>query len=370
VRKVHIVVMAGGSGTRFWPVSRREHPKQLLRLGGGDTLLAQTFARVTALAPPAQWWMVVGAHHADACADAVPNLPREHVLVEPEAKNTAAAIALAAMAVRRSDPNAVMVVLPADHFVRDSDSLVAALEKATEIAERDVIVTLGIEPTYPETGYGYIKRGSEDPSVKGAYAVQAFVEKPNAERAVQLLLGKDHYWNAGMFVMRPVVVEDEIKRSLPDLDTAMRRIEDAVPHGNIGSLRGRAGDFSDATAIVKEAYRSLKSVSIDHGVMEKARAIAVVPVSCGWSDIGSWNATGSIIDGDANGNVVQGEVILSDAKDNVVYAEKGHVVGVVGVSGLVVVHTKDATLVVPVDRAQDVRTIVDGLKDRGLEHYL
>lgn len=362
--------MAGGSGTRFWPVSRREHPKQLLRLGGGDTLLAQTFARVTHIAPPSQWWMVVGAHHADACADAVPSLPRDHVLVEPEAKNTAAAIALAAMAVRRADPNAVMVVLPADHFVRDSDALVAALENALTIAEREVIVTLGIEPTYPETGYGYIKRGAQDPTVSTAFAVQAFVEKPTLDKAIQLIQGRDHYWNAGMFVMRPSVVEDEIKRSLPDLDASMRRIEDAVPHGNVGALRGHTGDFRDANAIVKDVYRSLKSVSIDHGVMERARAIAVVPVSCGWSDIGSWNATGSIISADNAGNVVQGEAILSDAKDCVVYAEKGHVVGVVGVSGLVVVHTKDATLVVPADRAQDVRTIVDGLKERGLEHYL
>ncbi|MBC7794003.1 MAG: mannose-1-phosphate guanylyltransferase [Clostridia bacterium] len=312
----------------------------------------------------------MGESHADACADAVPHLPREHVLVEPEVKNTAAAIALAAMAVRRSDSNAIMVVLPADHFVRNSDALVAALESATEIAERDVIVTLGIEPTYPETGYGYIKRGATDPTVATAFAVEAFVEKPTAERAVQLLLGKDHYWNAGMFVMRPIVVEDAIRRSLPNLDSAMRRIEDAVPHGNIGSLRGRVGDFRDANEIVKREYHGLDSISIDHGVMEKARAIAVVPVSCGWSDIGSWNATGSVIDADKDGNVVQGEAILRDVKNCVVYADKGHVVGVVGVSGLVVVHTKDATLVVPADRAQDVRTIVDSLKDRGLDRFL
>lgn len=350
---VHIVVMAGGSGTRFWPVSRHHQPKQLLRFGGKQSLLAQTFERVKSLAKPARWWMVVGESHAKACAKAVPKLPASHVLVEPQARNTAAAIAYAALAVRMSDPDAVMVVLPADHFVRDGASLCKSLEKAVRLAGDDRIVTLGIEPTYPETGYGYIERGKPERTVQGSFAVKRFIEKPTKERAIQLVTKGGYDWNAGMFVMKPAVVEAEIERSLPDLHVAMRRIE-------AGGMKPK---------VVKQEYATMRSVSIDHGVMEKAKDLAVVPVSCGWSDIGSWNATGSVIDPDGAGNVTRGECILVDTTNSVVYAEDG-VAGVVGVDGLVVVRTKDATLVVPSNRAQDVRAIVEQLKERKWDKYL
>lgn len=357
MNNVHVVVMAGGSGTRFWPVSRHHHPKQLLRFAAADSLLAQTFARVRKLAEPERWWMVVGQSHAEACAEAVPALPRSHVLVEPVARNTAAAIALAAQAVRRADPSAVMVVLPADHFVRNAPALVAALETAVRLAADGRIVTLGIEPTYPETGYGYIERGDAEAKTAGAYAVRRFIEKPNRERAIELVTQGGFDWNAGMFVMKPGVVEAEIQRQLPDLDAAMRRIE------------GAASGPNAATVLARE-YEGLRSVSIDHGVMEHAKGLAVVPVSCGWSDIGSWNATGSVIDADSAGNVTRGRVVLVDTTKSIVYAEDGHVVGVVGVEGLVVVHTRDATLVAPANRAQDVRAIVDQLKERGWHEYL
>lgn len=350
---VHIVVMAGGSGTRFWPVSRHHQPKQLLRFAAKKSLLAQTFDRVKALAKPSRWWMVVGEGHAKACAAEVKSLPADHVLVEPQAKNTAAAIAFAALAVRRADPDAVMVVLPADHFVRDGASLCEALKKAVRLAKDDRIVTLGIEPTYPETGYGYIERGKPTRGLPGSFAVKRFIEKPTKERAIELVTKGGFDWNAGMFVMKPSVVETEIERSLPDLHVAMRRIE-------AGALKPK---------VVKREYAGLRSISIDHGVMEKAKDLAVVPVSCGWSDIGSWNATGSVIDPDGAGNVTRGETVLVDTTNSVVYAEDG-VAGVVGVDGLVVVRTKDATLVVPSNRAQDVRAIVEQLKERGWSRYL
>ncbi len=217
--------MAGGSGTRFWPVSRAHHPKQLLKLGGGDTLLTQTFHRVKSLAPPSRWWMVVGAAHADECAKAVPELARDHVLIEPVARNTAAAIAYAAFRVRQTGPDAVMVVLPADQYIRKPEKLCEALLTALKVAERDTIVTLGIEPTHPETGYGYIQRGSQDAQVAGAYAVKRFIEKPNKDKAIELVTSGGFDWNAGMFVMRPTVVEAEIERQLPELHAGMRRLE-------------------------------------------------------------------------------------------------------------------------------------------------
>lgn len=353
---IHVVVMAGGSGTRFWPVSRRAHPKQLLAIGGEGTLLARTFERVEELVPAERWWVVVGRSHAEACIEAVPRVPRPQVLVEPVGRNTAAAIALAALHVRRADPGAVMVVLPADHYVRDAAALREALQRAARLAAHGPIVTLGIEPTAPETGYGYIERGARDARVDGAYAVARFCEKPQRELAEQFLASGNFDWNAGIFVMRPQVFEAEVERLLPELHRAMRRIE-------------AAGEAQGAAA-VEEEYPKLASVSVDFGVMEKAREVSVIPVSCGWSDVGSWSAMRGVLPADAQGNVVQGRAVLSDTEDAVIYASEGHVVGVVGLKNIVVVHTKEATLVAPADRAQDVRAIIEGLQQKGWTEYL
>jgi mannose-1-phosphate guanylyltransferase/mannose-6-phosphate isomerase len=344
---IHPVVIAGGSGTRFWPLSRRHHPKQLLNLSGADSLLHATFARVASLAPQAHWWMVVGQAHAAGCREAAPEVVGPQVLVEPQARNTAPAVTLAALALQQAAPaGALMLVLPADHHVTDPEAFCAALKKAALVAADGAIVTLGIKPTHPETGYGYIQQG-EPLSPPGAFAVQRFCEKPDRERAESFVRSGDYVWNAGIFLMRPQVYLAEVQRQLPDLYAQLEPLY-------------RKG--APSAAALAAAYAQLKGISIDYGIMEKAGRVAVVPVDCGWSDVGSWSALGSVVPADAAGNVQRGQAVLIDSQNCVAYASEGHVVTLVGVRDLVVVHTPDATLVVPRERAQDVRAIVEALE--------
>ncbi len=355
--KVHVVVIAGGSGTRFWPLSRRHRPKQLLALGGGESLLAATFARVEPVAPADRWWMVVGASHAEACREAAPRVPASHVLVEPVARNTAPAIGLAAVHLAATDPEAVMVVLPADHHVGDPASLCAALETAATVARSGPIVTLGITPTRPETGFGYIQRGAADARARGAFRVQRFCEKPDLERARGFLAQGGYDWNAGIFIARAKTVLAEIERQLPAV------------HRQLAAVGARLGepDYDDALAA---AFRAIEPVSFDYGVMEGAAEVTVVPVDCGWSDVGSFNALDALIPKDADGNVVSGRAVAIDSRDCVLHAGPGHVVAAVGVSGLAVIQTGDATLVVPLERAQEVRTVLERLGEKGWSEYL
>jgi mannose-1-phosphate guanylyltransferase len=353
----HIVVIAGGSGTRFWPLSRRHKPKQLLALGGGDTLLAATFARVEAVAPPSRWWMVVGKGHAQGCRDAAPRVPAGQALVEPVARNTAPAIGLAAVHLAAADPDAVLVVLPADHHVADPVALCAAIETAVTAARAGAIVTLGITPSRPETGYGYIHRGAADARATGAFRVQRFCEKPNVEIARGFLAQGGYDWNAGIFVARARTVLAEIERQLPAV------------HAGLAAVGAAVGKPA-YEATLASAFASIEGVSFDYGVMERARDVCVVPVSCGWSDVGSFDALDAVIPRSAAGNVVAGRVVEIDSRDCVLHAAPGQVLAAVGVSGLAVVQTADATLVVPLARAQQVREVLERLGENGWSEYL
>jgi mannose-1-phosphate guanylyltransferase len=354
---VHIVALGGGSGTRFWPVSRRSHPKQLLSLGANRTLLATTFERVASLAPPDAWWMVVGEQHAAACRKAVKAVPHEHVLVEPLAKNTAPAIALAAVHVAHEAPDAMMVVLPADHTVRDPAAFSEALRRAVSLAEHGTIVTLGINPTYAETGYGYIERGAADPRVEGAFVVKRFVEKPDPVRAQAFLARGGFSWNAGIAVMRPAVYLKELERQLPETHAAIQRVAQVI-----GKSR-----YHD---VLKRAYAEIGAISIDKGVLEGATEVVVVPVECGWSDVGSWNALKAVTEPDHAGNVIHGNAVLVDSRDCVIYADNDELVAVLGLEGIAVVHTPDATLVLPKRRAQEVREVIARIEKQGWQRYL
>ncbi|MBI3178515.1 MAG: mannose-1-phosphate guanylyltransferase [Deltaproteobacteria bacterium] len=351
---LHMVVLSGGAGTRFWPLSRRGRPKQLLTLGGEAPLIAATLARVRPLAPPERWWLVAGETYAAACHAAVPETPAAHVLSEPKGANTAPAIALAALRVEQEDPDAVMVVLPADHHVQDAAALCAALSVAADLAHQGGIVTLGVVPRHVETGYGYIERGAPVP---GGFAVRRFVEKPGRAEAEALIADKQVYWNAGIFVMRPAVYLAELARHLPRTHTALREVQAAV------------GSAAYEKAL-RRAYAEVDAVSIDHGIMEKAQGVCVVPVECGWSDIGSFSALGGRLPPDESGNVKHGRAVALDVRDSVLYAEGNHVVAVLGVKGLVVVHTPDATLVVPAERAQEVRKLVAKIEKAGWAEHL
>jgi mannose-1-phosphate guanylyltransferase/mannose-6-phosphate isomerase len=360
---VYPVIMAGGSGTRFWPLSRQLFPKQLLKIIGDETLIQQTMRRVVTGAPPERVMISTNPPQAESIRvqlsewkDAL----KDNFVLEPEGRNTAPAIALVALQLVRRDPDAVMLVVPADHIVKGQRDFDAAVALAAGLAHQGLLVTFGIKPTRPETGYGYIKPdgkrvlGKRGP-LKG-YRVGRFVEKPNALKAAQYLKAGDYYWNSGMFVWRAATILEEIRRHQPRLARGIERI-------------GRLLDQNASRAQIDEEYRALPSISIDNGVMEKSDKAAMVPVSFKWSDVGSWGSLDEVAAKDKAGNVVGGRVVDIDSQRSVVYGDR-RVVATIGLTDMVVVDTPDATLVCPKSRAQDVKRIVDILKQQGAPEHL
>jgi mannose-1-phosphate guanylyltransferase len=343
------VIMAGGSGTRFWPLSRVARPKQFLPLATKKPLIEETLARLLPLAPVARASVVCGQAHAGLVKKALPKLPAKNVLVEPSARNTAPAIALACVHVAKQNPAGILVVVPSDQHVADVKAFGAAVRAAVEVAKTGAIVTLGITPTRPETGYGYIKQGA--PLSGGAYAVDAFVEKPNRETAQHYLDSENYLWNAGIFVFRADAMLEAFARLMPELSKAFVAI-------------GRAVGTTQYAKVLAREWKKVPSTSIDYGVAEKATNIAVVPCDCGWSDVGSFNALPEVRPVDAHGNVVVGEgAIVLDTTGSVVLAQ-GRPLAVVGMRDVVVVDAGDAVLVLPKERSQDVRQVVEALKAR------
>lgn len=349
------IVMAGGSGTRFWPLSRADRPKQLLPLAGGDEpLLAATVRRARRVSAMDDVLVVTSERLAAATRAALPSLPAGNVLAEPVGRNTAPCIGWAASRIARVDPDAVCAVLPADHHIADEDEYARVLSVALDAAAHGDIVTVGVRPSRPETGYGYIEMGE---ALDGtAHRARRFVEKPNRQRAEQFLAAGTFLWNSGMFFFRARTMLDAIREHLPGLGRALDRLRDA-------------GEEEEA-AIVREAYPTLPDVSIDHGVMEKVREVAVVPADFGWSDLGGFATAWELAARDAGDNSAPEDAVLIDAEGCFVRAPKGKLVALVGVRDLVVVDTDDALLVVPRDRAQDVKKIVDALKARDDEEHL
>lgn len=349
------VIMAGGSGTRFWPLSRRTRPKQFLALATERPMLVETAARLEGLASLQDTFVVCGKAHAGMVAKLLKKLPRANVLVEPEARNTAPAIALAVAHVSARNPQGVMVVLPSDQHVAQVAAFRTAVSEGVAAAKQGRIVTLGIKPTRPETGYGYIRLGAGgNGSVR---AVGAFVEKPSAEKAEGYLASGEYLWNAGIFIFRADVMKEAFARHLPEVHGALHKIQEAV-------------GTSKYAATLKREFVRMPSISIDYGVAEKADNIAVVPADCGWSDVGSFNALPEVRARDEHGNVVHGEKSLCiDSSGSVIWGN-GRPVAVVGMKDVVVVDTPDAVLVLPKDRSQDVRKVVDALKARRLEKHL
>jgi len=347
------IIMAGGSGTRFWPLSRRDRPKQLLPLGDGDeALLAAAVRRTSELIAPERIFVVTNERLAGPIAKMLPEVPRQNVLAEPVGRNTAPCVAWAAAHVRRIQREGVIAVLPADHHVTDEAAFVETLSRALDAAAHGDMVTVGIQPSRPETGYGYIEVG--EPIGEGVHRARRFVEKPNRQRAEQFLAAGNFLWNSGMFFFRADVILDAIATHLPGLGDAVRSFDEAAARG-------------DEASVVAEVYPTLPSVSIDHGVMEKAERVSVVPASFGWSDLGSWTTAWELTARDASDNTLPEGAIAVDTRGCYVRAPAGKVVALVGVRDLVVVDTEDALLIVPRDRAQDVRAVVDALSKRGDE---
>jgi len=350
----YAVIMAGGSGTRFWPLSRRSRPKQVLALGGEEPLLAATVRRIAPIVPPERTLIVTAEHLADAIGALLPDVPTENILAEPTGRNTAPCIGWAAAHVRRRDPDGVIAVLPSDHHIGDEPRFVEILRRSLTAAEGGDVVTIGIEPTRPETGYGYIEVG--EPVAPGVHRALAFLEKPSRDRAEQLLAGGTHVWNSGMFFFRVGVILEAIDEHLPALSEGLRQLDVAAALGN-------------EPAEVRRIYGQLPSVSIDHGVMEKAKRVLVVPGRFGWSDLGSWTTAWELEERDASDNGVTPDTIAVDARGCYVRTSEKKIVALVGVRDLIVVDTEDALLVVPRDRAQDVRDVVAILAGRKDDRY-
>ena len=346
----YIVIMAGGAGTRFWPMSRKHRPKQLLTLFSDRPMVAETVARFAGLVPMERVLIVTSEALRKAVMDAVPELPKENVVAEPEARNTAACIALAAaeIEVRTGGRDAVMAVFPADHYIRDEANFRQTAMRAARLAERGGIVTLGIEPTKPETGYGYMKRGGLDDM--GAAQVERFVEKPDRDTALKYLAGGDYLWNAGIFAFRLDVILGEFERQMPAL------------YGLYPELMKTVAD-QNRLAMAK-VYARIPAVSIDYGVMEGARDVRVIPATFGWSDVGAWDALSDVNETDDRGNVMIGDVVAIDCANSVFVGHDRRVLAAVGLDRIVVVDSEDALLVAPRDRVQEVRAIVESLRSR------
>lgn len=359
---IYALILAGGAGTRFWPASRSARPKQLLPLSGGEPLILETAQRVLPLCGSYQRILVAsGRHLVEPTAAILPELPFQNLLVEPVPRNTAPAIGWAAARVAREDPDAVLMVLPSDHHIADVPGFQATLERAVASAQSGAITTIGIRPTHPETGYGYIEMGDAHPG--GGLRVQRFVEKPHRARAEELLATGRYLWNAGMFFFRARDMMDAIRAHQPALAEGLDAFD-------------RAAAAGDELTEVLHRFPTLPSVSIDTGVMEHMTTLAVIPGDFGWSDIGSWQSAWELADKDEAGNSAPRDSVFIGSKNNHVVDLRngGHgkhrVIALVGVEDLVVVETDDALLIVPRERSQDVKEIVDALKKRGDTHLV
>lgn len=352
------VILSGGSGSRLWPLSRQNQPKQFLALVGERSLYQETVLRASRL-PGAQAPVTVcSGDHRFMVGEQLQGIgiPSGGILLEPVARNTAPAIALAALHLVATSPEAMMLVLPADHLIEDEAAFRDAVERALALAEAGWLVTFGIQPDYPETGYGYIARG--EALGEGGYKVARFVEKPDLATAEAYLADGGYAWNSGMFLFKAQRYLDELAAHAPAMLGAVRKAH-AAAHGDLDFIR-----------IDADAFATSPSDSIDYAVMEKTARAAVVPVSCGWSDIGSWSSLWSVAERDGDGNRTEGDVIAVDTRDSLVRASERRLIATLGVEDLVIVDTPDATLVARKDRVQDVKIIVDKLKQAGRQEHL
>jgi mannose-1-phosphate guanylyltransferase len=350
-RDVRAVVLAGGRGTRFWPLGRAARPKQFLRITGPDPMLVQTVRRIRSLVPPRRVTVIADAAQTRQARKVLPKLPRGSFLVEPEARNTAPALMLATARVWLENPEAVVAVLPADHLIGDEAMFLRKMRAAVEAAARETaLVTFGIPPAFPSTGYGYIRhnRGAGE-RIAGTvfYPVLGFKEKPDAVRAAEYIAAGDHAWNSGMFLWRAGVFAEKLERYAPELAPAWTAMVAALRSGSAVKLR--------------TAFRTVPATSIDYALMEKADGVLVADGDFGWSDVGAWSALAGVWPRDAAGNAARGDTLALDAKGCLVW-NPGRLTALVGVRDLIVVEAGDALLVCDAAHDQAVKDLVEELK--------
>lgn len=356
--KRYAVLMAGGKGERFWPWSRSSLPKQFLNLVGEYSLVQQTCQRIQSLFEPENILAVTGSEYETLIRRQLPQLPENNFIIEPQGRNTAPCVGLAAMHIRRRDPDAVMLVFPADHMVKGQEDFLKCLEKALELASSaENLVTIGIIPNRPETGYGYIEREEEAlPGKPPAFRVRRFVEKPDVYNALNYIQSGRYFWNSGIFAWKADVIIKKIAQHIPEL------------YKGLADIEAHMGTREEEMA-AKRIFPLLPGISIDYGVMEKEQDILVVQGDFGWDDLGSWGALAECFPKDQKQTLGRGEYVGVDTADCFVYGQDA-LIATLGVRGLVIVQSGDVVMVCSKERTQEVKTLVQSIKNRGLERYL
>lgn len=353
------LIMAGGKGERFWPKSRERLPKQFLNLTGKGTLLQLTVQRIRNIMDWNQIFIICGGEYVDLVREQLPQLPPANIIVEPEGRNTAPCIALGALHIQKTFPGAVMAVLPSDHYVRDEVDYCNQVLAAEEVAlEGENLVTLGIRPTRPETGYGYIQVGRYYGTFAGreSYQVLRFVEKPDVATAARYLDSEDFLWNSGMFIWQTEAILRTFARYMPTLYASLERISEAW-----GSPLG--------SQILKAEYSLMEKTSIDYGIMEKAESIYVLPCDFTWDDVGSWTALERIGETDTAGNVLKGQIISVNNEGCIIEGSE-RLIATMGLKDLIIVDSGDVLMICPKSEAQNVRQLIQQMKDQGINTHL
>lgn len=358
----YAVIMAGGGGTRLWPLSRQSRPKQMLRLGTGETLFQQAVSRLEGLFSPEQILVVTVADQAAQLQQQAPGIPPENYILEPMPRGTASVVGLAAVALRHRDPLASMAILTADHFIENVPAFQQVLRAAYQVAQDGFLVTLGIQPTYPATGYGYIQRGPEIPAniPSSVFQVERFKEKPDEATARQLLAQGDHFWNSGMFVWRADRIMEEFQRQMPELHVKLREIESAW-------------GTPEQENRLQEIWPTIRPQTIDYGIMEHAAQVAVLPASdLGWNDVGSWESLFDVLPPDSDGNILIGgnHLNLDTERSLVLSEDPQRLIVTIGLEELIVVDSGNALLIARRDQSQRVKEVVSRLKDTASADYL
>ena len=357
---LHAVIMAGGSGTRFWPQSRRSKPKQLLKLVTQQTLLEDTVARCAPWIALERTWIATSRSLAEQTARLLPNLPRGNIISEPCGRNTAPCIGLAAIHLLKQDPDAVMLVTPADHIIGPNDAFRRAVDGAVQIVEQapQTLVLFGVPPAYPSTGFGYIERGellSGEPA--GAFRVVSFLEKPDRPTAQQYVDQGRFYWNCGIFVWRADAIVTALERFEPDIHASLARLSEAI-----GTDRWQS--------VLDDEFPRMKSISIDYAVLERADDVCVLEAPYQWDDVGSWQALARLLGTDQRGNTIDARFCGLDTTGCIVRSTDDHLIATIGLEDCVVVHTPDATLVARKDDEDAIRKLIGLIEEQGDERFL
>ena len=352
---MHVVVMAGGIGTRLWPISRRHRPKQFQPLLSERTMLVDTYERVLPMTSPERVWIVTSAEFSEIVRKQLPDVPPGNILGEPIGRNSAPAVALATARIARTDPDAIVLATPADSYIGDVAAYHDYISVAVQAAEEGFIVTLGVIPSHPDIGYGYIKRGHRLGTVGGAYRVDRFTEKPDLKTAERYLADGGYYWNMGQFIFCAAPFMERCSVHLPEVAEAMKKLAKA--------------DDPDGT-LIREEYENLPSISMDYGIAEKEEDMAVVPTAIEWSDVGSWRSVKDIAGRHGSLDLRPENHVGLDTRNCFVMAASGRLVVTVGIQDCVVVDTEDAVLVVHEDKAQEVRDALNEIEQKGKTGYL